>query len=185
MGQNWPLYTAGLLAGWHPAWLSSPSGSGLEMAEAVAPPSAAGPATTLLAGGEFLICTPGATVRVLAPIPCVTRVPRGDLLSISLPSIAHPEIAAGGMEDEDKAADARLGGTQAVMRACDILLAVGEGPLSLAELIERTGIPKPTCHRIASALVQRGLLHNAGRSGYRLGPVLRELADRSHEQRVT
>lgn len=83
------------------------------------------------------------------------------------------------MEDEEAEPNQRMGGTQAVMRAIDILMAVADGPISLPDLVEKVGIAKPTCYRIANALAERGLLLTSGRSGYRLGPMFKELARRS------
>ena len=91
----------------------------------------------------------------------------------------HPEIAVREMEDEEAGKTQRASGTQAVMRAIDILVAVGDGPISLPDLVARVNIPKPTCHRIATALAERGLLSTSGRSGYRLGPLLRDLGEKS------
>lgn len=91
----------------------------------------------------------------------------------------HPEIAVREMEDGEAGNTQRASGTQAVMRAIDILVAVAEGPISLPDLVARVNIPKPTCHRIATALAERGLLSTSGRSGYRLGPLLRELGEKS------
>lgn len=91
----------------------------------------------------------------------------------------HPENAVRDMEDEEAGTAQRASGTQAVMRAIDILVAVADGPISLPDLVARVKIPKPTCHRIATALAERGLLSTSGRSGYRLGPLLRELGEKS------
>ena len=50
------------------------------------------------------------------------------------------------------------------------------GTLSLATLIERTGLPKPTVHRIAEELRELGLLERQP-VGYRLGLGLFELGE--------
>jgi DNA-binding IclR family transcriptional regulator len=50
-------------------------------------------------------------------------------------------------------------------------VASASGPLSLAELTRRTGIPKPTVRRIAASLVTRGLLNRAD-DGYAPGGAL-------------
>ena len=117
-------------------------------------------------------------ILVATPPPrrgCVTIRPGiGDLRERH-----HPEIAVREMEDGEAGNTQRASGTQAVMRAIDILVAVGDGPISLPDLVARVNIPKPTCHRIATALAERGLLSTSGRSGYRLGPLLRELGEKS------
>ncbi|MEE1765208.1 IclR family transcriptional regulator [Streptomyces sp. SP18BB07] len=48
------------------------------------------------------------------------------------------------------------------------------GPYRLSELSERTGLPKPTVHRLAADLVRLGWLERAG-TQYRLGAKLFEL----------
>jgi DNA-binding IclR family transcriptional regulator len=50
------------------------------------------------------------------------------------------------------------------------------GPLTLPALVERTGLPKPTVHRLAEALVELGLLERL-RVGYRPGLGLFELGE--------
>jgi DNA-binding IclR family transcriptional regulator len=50
------------------------------------------------------------------------------------------------------------------------------GVLTLAELVRRTGLPKPTVHRLASQLVELGLLQRAT-PGYLLGVALFELGE--------
>lgn len=53
-----------------------------------------------------------------------------------------------------------------------------EWVLSLAELTRKSGLPKPTAHRIAVELSELGLLERSG-TGYRLGIHLVEIAQRS------
>jgi DNA-binding IclR family transcriptional regulator len=48
------------------------------------------------------------------------------------------------------------------------------GPLRLSELAARTGLPKPTAHRLAADLLRHGLLERTGDT-YRLGGKLFEL----------
>jgi IclR helix-turn-helix domain len=74
-------------------------------------------------------------------------------------------------------------GVQSVARAIDILEAIADGPLMLAELAARLGLNDRTCYRIASALADRGYLATAGRTGFRLGPKTLELADAFERQR--
>lgn len=96
-----------------------------------------------------------------------------------LPARLYPETAVVRMDEQDPDANQRVSGTQALMRAIDILVAVADGPISLPDLVQKVNIPKQTCHRIATALAERGLLLTSGRSGYRLGPMIKELARRS------
>lgn len=49
------------------------------------------------------------------------------------------------------------------------------GPYPLAELAERTGLPKPTVHRLAADLVRLGWLERTERARYRLAGKLSEL----------
>lgn len=49
------------------------------------------------------------------------------------------------------------------------------GPFRLVDLAERTGLPKPTVHRLALDLVRLGLLERAQGARYRLGGKLFEL----------
>lgn len=78
---------------------------------------------------------------------------------------------------DDKPVDgkAQRSGTQAVARALDILDAIAERPMMLAELADRIGVSPPTCYRIANAMAQRGLLATSGRNGFALGPKAGEL----------
>jgi DNA-binding IclR family transcriptional regulator len=50
------------------------------------------------------------------------------------------------------------------------------GTLTLTALVERTGLPKPTVHRLAEALVELGLLERQP-VGYRPGLGLFELGE--------
>lgn len=54
--------------------------------------------------------------------------------------------------------------------------------VSLAELVSRTGVSKPSVHRIAGTLVEAELLERIG-GGYRLGTGLFELGLRARAQR--
>lgn len=71
--------------------------------------------------------------------------------------------------------------SQTLHRALDILEAVAEGARSLKAFEIRTGLTRSTTHRLASALVDRGLLSSAGRD-YRLGGRLVQLAHRAQER---
>jgi DNA-binding IclR family transcriptional regulator len=61
---------------------------------------------------------------------------------------------------------------QTLDRAVGVLAAVAEGPASLAELVERTALPRPTVHRLAVACERHGLLARDGDGRFRLGARL-------------
>ena len=53
-----------------------------------------------------------------------------------------------------------------------LLRALAEGPAPLGGLVAATGIPKPTAHRLASALVAHGLVRRTDDGGFALGAEL-------------
>ena len=57
------------------------------------------------------------------------------------------------------------------------------GPLTLASMVEASGIPRATVYRLASALVGYGLLDKDGRGAYRLGSRLVELGRLAGQRR--
>ena len=61
-------------------------------------------------------------------------------------------------------------------KAVGLLHTVAESPCGLAELCERTGLPRATAHRLAAGLEVHRLLARDGEGRWRLGPVLTELA---------
>ena len=63
-------------------------------------------------------------------------------------------------------------------KAVGLLHAVAEEPCGLAELCERTGLPRATAHRLAAGLEAHRLLARDGAGRWRLGPALRELSAR-------
>ncbi|KQZ00040.1 hypothetical protein ASD21_22530 [Caulobacter sp. Root1455] len=71
--------------------------------------------------------------------------------------------------------------SQTLHRALDILEAVAEGAHSLKAFEERVGLTRSTTHRLASALVDRGLLSAVGRD-YRLGGRLVQLGHQASER---
>jgi DNA-binding IclR family transcriptional regulator len=71
--------------------------------------------------------------------------------------------------------------SQTLHRALDILEAVAEGAHSLKAFEERVGLTRSTTHRLASALVDRGLLSAVGRD-YRLGGRLVQLGHQAGER---
>jgi DNA-binding IclR family transcriptional regulator len=61
-------------------------------------------------------------------------------------------------------------------KAVGVLHTVAESPCSLAELCERTGLPRATAHRLAAGLEVHRLLARDTEGRWRLGPALTELA---------
>lgn len=57
-------------------------------------------------------------------------------------------------------------------KAVGVLAALEAGPCSLAGLVERTGMPRATAHRLASALVAHGLVRRDGDGRFALGARL-------------
>lgn len=75
-----------------------------------------------------------------------------------------------------------VAGTQAFGKFMRVLqfVADAETPPNVAALVQATGFPRPTVHRIVAALVaERMLVENAGVPGLSLGPRLIQLASRS------
>jgi DNA-binding IclR family transcriptional regulator len=64
-------------------------------------------------------------------------------------------------------------------KAVGVLWATAGEPCGLAELCERTGLPRATAHRLAVGLEVHGLLHRGADGRWRPGPTLSELASRS------
>lgn len=61
-------------------------------------------------------------------------------------------------------------------KAVGVLRAAAEAPCGLAELCQRTGLPRATAHRLAVGLETHGLLHRGTDGRWRPGPTLAELA---------
>ncbi len=61
-------------------------------------------------------------------------------------------------------------------KAVGVLRAAAEEPCGLAELCQRTGLPRATAHRLAVGLEAHGLLHRGSDGRWRPGPTLAELA---------
>ncbi|HWW11198.1 MAG TPA: IclR family transcriptional regulator [Brevundimonas sp.] len=77
---------------------------------------------------------------------------------------------------------AKASGSQTLLRGLDVIDALIDGPLSLAELSEHLQLTRSTTHRLASALVDRRLLSFRPREGYTLGPKLLELGHAASQQ---
>jgi len=61
-------------------------------------------------------------------------------------------------------------------KAVGVLRTAAAEPCGLAELCERTGLPRATAHRLAVGLEVHGLLHRGTDGRWRPGPTLAELA---------
>src|ERR1700753_797595 len=61
-------------------------------------------------------------------------------------------------------------------KAVGVLHTIAESPCGLAELCERTGLPRATAYRLAAALEVYRLLARDDEGRWRLGPALTELA---------
>ncbi|BBY07825.1 IclR family transcriptional regulator [Mycobacterium noviomagense] len=61
-------------------------------------------------------------------------------------------------------------------KAVGVLHAIAESPCGLAELCDRTGLPRATAHRLAAGLEVHRLLARNGEGRWRLGPAVTELA---------
>lgn len=59
----------------------------------------------------------------------------------------------------------------------------GDASLTLADLSKRTGLPKPTVHRMAAELVGERMLERLADGSYRLGWRLFEIGERVHGRR--
>ena len=65
-----------------------------------------------------------------------------------------------------------------------VLSALESGPASLAQLVQVTGLARPTAHRIAVALERHRLLARDGQGRFILGPRIAELATAAGEDRL-
>ncbi|WP_343528944.1 IclR family transcriptional regulator [Sphingomonas sp.] len=73
-------------------------------------------------------------------------------------------------------------GSQTLLRGLDLIDAISEGPIALAELAVRLGLTRSTTHRLASALIDRRFVTFTPRQGYWLGPKLLELGFLAQKQ---
>jgi DNA-binding IclR family transcriptional regulator len=94
------------------------------------------------------------------------------------PEKAEPRSASGGEKAEARGASA----SQTLLRGLDVLEAVAEAPVPLAELAARLGLARSTTHRLANALVERRYLTFTPGRGYQLGPKLLELGFQAQQQ---
>ena len=66
-------------------------------------------------------------------------------------------------------------------KAVGVLHTVAESPCGLAELCERTSLPRATAHRLAVGLETHRLLARDAQGRWRLGPAINELAGRVND----
>src|SRR3974377_1943657 len=69
-------------------------------------------------------------------------------------------------------------------KTISVLSALESGPASLAQLVNATGLPRPTAHRIAVALESHRLLARDAQGRFVLGPRIGELASAAGEDRL-
>lgn len=70
-----------------------------------------------------------------------------------------------------------MSSVQSIRRAFGVLSALGDGPLGVTDVAERSGLPKSTAARMLATLVDEGAVEQVpGDTSYRLGPRLITLA---------
>jgi DNA-binding IclR family transcriptional regulator len=70
-----------------------------------------------------------------------------------------------------------MSSVQSIRRAFGVLSALGDGPLGVTEVADRSGLPKSTAARMLATLVDEGAVEQVpGDTSYRLGPRLITLA---------
>ncbi|MGO9297268.1 MAG: IclR family transcriptional regulator [Streptosporangiaceae bacterium] len=79
----------------------------------------------------------------------------------------------------NRAEAGRVSAVGVLDRAVSLLELLGDGPAPLRALAERSGLPRPTAHRLLVALEAHGLVARAADGAFRLGPRLTELAVRA------
>ena len=78
--------------------------------------------------------------------------------------------------------ESKTSGSQTLLRGLDVIEAVVDGPISLADLAQRLDLTRSTAHRLATALVERRYLNFVPRIGYQFGPKLLELGFLAQQQ---
>jgi DNA-binding IclR family transcriptional regulator len=73
-------------------------------------------------------------------------------------------------------------GSQTLLRGLDVIEAVADGPVPLAQLAQRLGLTRSTTHRLATALIDRHYLTFTPRLGYQFGAKLLELGFLAQQQ---
>lgn len=69
-------------------------------------------------------------------------------------------------------------------KAVAVLVALERGPAPLSVLVERSGLARPTAHRLAAALEFHGLVGRDGAGRFVLGPRIGELSSASGADRL-
>jgi DNA-binding IclR family transcriptional regulator len=72
-----------------------------------------------------------------------------------------------------------VSGVGVLDRSMALLGLLGDGPRTLRSLVQDSGLPRPTAHRLLVALETHGLVGRAADGAFRLGPRLTELALRA------
>ena len=75
-------------------------------------------------------------------------------------------------------------GVGVIDKAAQVLNALESGPLTLAGLVQHTGLARPTAHRLAVALEHHRLIGRDLHGRFALGPRLTELAAAAGEDRL-
>jgi DNA-binding IclR family transcriptional regulator len=70
-------------------------------------------------------------------------------------------------------------------KAVGVLHTIAESPCGLAELCDRTGLPRATAHRLAAGLEAHRFLARDGDGRWRLGPAVSELAAHVNDPLLT
>lgn len=78
--------------------------------------------------------------------------------------------------------DAKALTSQTLVRGLNVIEAVSGGPLSIADIAQKTGITYATAHRIVSVLLQRNYLKHDRNKGYTLGRKVLELGFQAFHQ---
>jgi len=66
-------------------------------------------------------------------------------------------------------------------KALAVLYSIAESPCGLAELCDRTGLPRATAHRLAAGLETHRLLGRDNEGRWQIGPAVNELAARADD----
>jgi len=89
---------------------------------------------------------------------------------------SNPDLRAAKAEGSAAEGDSKpSAGSQTLLRGLDVIEAMADGPVTLADLATRLGLTRSTTHRLATALIERRYLTFTPRLGYQFGPKLLEL----------
>lgn len=94
------------------------------------------------------------------------------------------EILGGLGSSNPMSAAVRPSGVGVLDKAAHILDCLEAGPASLSQLVESTGLARPTAHRLAVALAHHRLVARDVQGRFVLGPRLGELASAAGEDRL-